>query len=88
MSCKSTPNATPNGCPDIESSEINEWLPFAEALLQCWLDGNRHTNREIFICPELGPVAGGYCLSTFPNSWEDKKILLGEINRLWNKLTA
>jgi hypothetical protein len=68
--------------------EFNEWLPFAEALLQCWLKGNRHTGREIFICPELGPVIGGYCLSTFNNSWEDKKILLGEINKLWQKLTS
>jgi len=42
--------------------EVRDWLPFAEALLKCWLEGNRHTNREIFICPELGPVAGGYAL--------------------------
>ncbi len=66
--------------------EFHEWLPFAEALLQCWLDGNRGKNREIFICPELGPVVGGYCLSTFPSSWEDKKILRGEIQKLWQKL--
>ena len=66
--------------------EFNEWLPFAEALLKRWLDGNRNTNREIFICPELGPVEGGYALSTFPNSWEDAKILREEIDRLWKKL--
>ena len=68
--------------------EFKDWLPFAEALLRCWLDGNRHTNREIFICPELGPVVGGYCLSTFPNSWEDAKVLRGEIDKLWRKVTA
>jgi hypothetical protein len=68
--------------------EFNEWLPFAAALLQCWLAGNRHTDREIFICPELGPVVGGYCLSTFPDSWEDKQVLRGEIEKLWRKFTA
>jgi phenylacetate-coenzyme A ligase PaaK-like adenylate-forming protein len=68
--------------------EFNEWLPFAEALLRCWLDRNRNTNREILICPELGPVTGGYCLSTFHNSWEDKKILRGEIDMLWRRLIA
>jgi sugar phosphate isomerase/epimerase len=63
--------------------EFKDWLPFAEALLRCWLDGNRQSAREIFICPELGPVEGGYALSTFPNSWEDAKILCNEIDRLW-----
>jgi len=68
--------------------EVKAWLPFAEALLACWLDGNRNSGREIFICPELGPVEGGYALSTFPNSWEDAKVLRGEIDKLWKKLKA
>jgi hypothetical protein len=50
------------------------------------LDGNRTTGREIFVCPELGPVEGGYALSSFPNSWEDAKVLRAEIDRLWNGL--
>src|ERR1017187_3978102 len=62
------------------------WLPFAEALLKCWLAGIKNSSREIFICPELGPAIGGYALSTFPNSWEDAKILRVEIDRLWKKL--
>lgn len=68
--------------------ELKEWLPFAEAVLRCWLDGNRSSGREIFICPEIGPVEGGYALSTFPNSWEDAKVLRGEIDMLWKKLMA
>jgi hypothetical protein len=70
------------------TQEVRDWLPFAEALLKCWLDGNQNSAREIFICPELGPVEGGYGLSTFPNSWEDAKILRGEIEKLWRKVTA
>jgi hypothetical protein len=68
--------------------EVKDWLPFAEAVLRCWLDGNRNSGREIFICPEMGPVAGGYALSTFPNSWEDAKILRGEIDKLWKKVNC
>ena len=68
--------------------EVREWLPFAEAVLRCWLDGNRESGREIFICPELGPVDGGYALSTFPNSWEDAKVLRVEIERLWQRVLA
>jgi hypothetical protein len=67
--------------------EFKDWLPFAEAVLKCWLDGNRNSTREIFICPELGPLEGGYKLSIFPNSWEDAKILREEVDRLWRKLT-
>lgn len=63
--------------------EVMDWLPFADALLRCWLEGNRDVAREIFICPELGPVEGGYALSTFPNSWEEAKILRREIARMW-----
>jgi hypothetical protein len=70
------------------TQEFKDWLPFAEALLKCWLAGNHDTEREIFICPELGPVEGGYNLSTLPNSWEDAKILRGEIDKLWKRVTA
>lgn len=68
------------------TQEVVDWLPFAETLLKCWLAGNKNSAREIFICPELGPVEGGYALSTFPNSWEDAKILCGEIAKLWTKV--
>lgn len=68
--------------------EVREWLPFAEAVLRCWLAGNRESGREIFVCPELGPVDRGYALSTFPNSWEDAKILRAEIEKLWQRVIA
>jgi len=68
--------------------EVKDWLVFAEAVLRCWLDGNRDTDREIFVCPEMGPLEGGYALSIFTNSWEDAKTLRQELDRLWNKLTS
>jgi len=68
------------------TDEVHRWLPFAEAVLRCWLDGNRNTSREIFICPELGPVDGGYALTSFPNPWEDAKVLRDQLQRLWSRL--
>ena len=68
------------------TQEVRDWLPFAEATLRCWLETNGDSNREIFICPELGPIEGGYRLSTFPNSWEEAKVLRGVIEDIWNKL--
>ena len=70
------------------TQEVKDWFPFAEAILKCWLDGNKNSSREIFICPELGPIEGGYALATFPNSWEDAKILRCEIDKLWKKAIA
>lgn len=69
------------------TQETREWLRFAEAILRCWLAGNNNKDRDLFICPELGPAEGGYALSTFPNSWEDAKVLRAEIDRLWRKVT-
>lgn len=63
--------------------EVRDWLPFARAVLRCWLRGNRDNGREIFICPELGPVEGGYALSAFRNSWKEAKVLRREIELLW-----
>lgn len=70
------------------TQEIRGWLPFAAAVFKCWLDGNRDTDREIFVCPEMGPIVGGYNLSTLPNSWEDAKVLRIEIDLLWKKILA
>jgi hypothetical protein len=66
--------------------ELKDWLPFAEAVLRCWLDGNRDAGREIFVCPEMGPLAGGYNLSVFPGSWADAQVLRVVIERLWQKV--
>jgi hypothetical protein len=68
------------------TQEVRDWLPFADAVLRCWLEANGNSGREIFVCPELGPIEGGYALSTFPNSWEDAKVLRAEIQRLWARL--
>lgn len=68
--------------------EVRDWLPFAKAILLCWLEGNRDNGREIFVCPELGPVEGGYALSAFRNSWEEAMILRREIDRLWTEALA
>ena len=68
------------------TQEVKDWFPFAEAVLECWLDGNRNTRRDIYICPEMGPVPSGYSLSTSPDHWEDAKILRLQIDQMWNKL--
>ena len=66
--------------------EVEDWLPFGEAVLRCWLQANAAGDRELFLCPELGPVRGGYALSSFPKSWEDAKVLRELIAALWARI--
>lgn len=68
--------------------EIKDWLPFARVLLKGWLEGNQGADREIFACPEIGPVPGGYNLSSGPSSWKQAKMLRSEIERIWHALMA
>ena len=35
----------------------------------------------------MGPVPGGYNLTTLPHSWDDAKVLRVEIDKIWRKLT-
>ena len=62
--------------------EILDWLPFAEALFRVWRAG-KQDGRELFVVPELGPVPGGYNLSTLPNSWEDAIVLKDLLAQAW-----
>lgn len=69
------------------SLEFQQWLPFLEQTLATFLAGKPHSD-DIFVCPEMGPVRGGYNFAQLPNSWEDAKILRGIIARTWKKLTT
>ncbi len=64
--------------------ELQQWIPFLEKTLALWLQGNQN-GREVFVIPEMGPVRGGYNISTLPNSWEEAKILRGIIDKAWKK---
>jgi sugar phosphate isomerase/epimerase len=65
------------------SKELNDWLPFAKALLATWLKVTKHT--DIYVVPEMGPAGSGYNLHQLPNSWEDACVLRKEIQRIWQE---
>ncbi len=69
------------------STEFQQWLPVLKKTFQTWLAAKQQ-GREIFACPEMGPVRGGYNLSQLPSSWEDAKILRGIIENTWMKALA
>lgn len=69
------------------SLELIQWLPFLEKTFETWLAG-KQSGREIFVVPEMGPIASGYNFAQLPNSWEDAKILRSIIARTWKKALA
>ena len=69
------------------TQEVKDYLVFVEAVLKCWLAAPGNADRDIFAVPEMGPMGSGYNISTWPNSWEDAKVLRVEIDKIWQKLT-
>ena len=69
------------------SVEFRAWLLFVEAAFRCWLEGSRPQN-ELWVVPELGPVASGYGISTWPPVWEDCIVAKGELQAAWERALA
>jgi len=69
-------------------AEFKDWIGFVEDLLAFWMKGPREVD-DLYVCPELGPVRfGGYCLSVYPNPWEDAIRCREEIARAWDRAKA
>lgn len=69
------------------TSEMKDYLSFAEAVFHCWLAGPRPKN-ELWVVPELGPVASGYGISTWPSPWEDAVVTMSELRRIWDRVIS
>jgi hypothetical protein len=70
------------------SVELEQWLPFLDKTLEMWFAG-KPSDTDVYVCPEMGPVRGGYNFAQLPNSWEEAKVLRGIIDKAWKKaLTA
>ena len=65
--------------------ETRAWLPFARDVMQTWRAGHANANREMFVCPELGP-RDGYGLSFFPPVWPDAIRLRRELAAAWRSI--
>ena len=75
--------------PDGELTvEVKRYLSFVKDLFRLWLDGDQ-TNEEIIVCPEMGPADEmGYNLQSLPNSWDDARVLRGELKRVWDEVSG
>ena len=66
--------------------ETRAWLPFARDVMQLWCAAPSNAEREMFVCPELGP-RNGYGLSFFPPVWPDAVRLQRELTTVWRATT-
>ena len=67
-----------------ETPEFKPYLEFVDAFLACWLEGAKG-GEVLYACPEFGPVASTYGISTFPNVWKDAILLREKTEALWKK---
>jgi hypothetical protein len=67
--------------------EFEDNLIFVGDLFRCWLAGPRPHN-ELWVVPELGPVASGYGISTWPAPWEDCLVARREFEKLWQRVLS
>jgi hypothetical protein len=63
--------------------EMSDWLAFVDALFALL-----HTDpsAERWVCPEIGPLRGGYGLAAFPPSWTQAVALRRELVARWAAL--
>jgi hypothetical protein len=64
--------------------ELKDCLPVVEDIFRLWLKGNSD-REQLWVCPEMGPVAGGYNFHSLPNSWEEAKRLRTLIASAWRR---
>lgn len=62
--------------------EMSDWLSFADELLRLLRSGPLN---EVWICPEIGPLRGGYALSAFPPSWQQAVALRELLHQHWEQ---
>jgi hypothetical protein len=65
-----------------ETPEIKPYMEFLDALIACWLKGAKG-GEVLYVCPEFGPAASGYGLSSFANVWKDATWLRGKTEAIW-----
>ncbi len=65
------------------SPEFKDWIPYVDAMFDCWLAGPRPGN-SLWVVPELGPPIG-YGLSCFPDVFNDLKVCRREVLKSWNR---
>ncbi|MBL4576324.1 MAG: hypothetical protein JKY51_09560 [Opitutaceae bacterium] len=66
--------------------EVKDCLAFLEDLFTVWQKG-RFGHEQLYVCPEMGPVAGGYNFHSLPNSWEEAIVLRKQIDKVWKKVS-
>jgi hypothetical protein len=65
--------------------EFRDYVPFMEKVMETWLT-TATPGRELIAVPEMGPLWMGYNLHAFPPSWEQAKVLRGEIEKAWRRV--
>ena len=65
--------------------EMADWFELADEIFKLIRSGGL---PEVWVCPEVGPVRGGYGLSSFPPSWRQSVALLAMLKQHWENIKS
>ncbi len=68
--------------------EARCFLNFVHEVMQRWRDAPGNTSRDMWVCPEMGPVAAGYALSHQPEPWAETCALIPLLRQAWDDRDA
>lgn len=67
------------------SPEYKAALEFFAEVMRRWREAQGASSpRELWACPEVGPVAAGYALSTEPEPWAQTQRVALDLRRAWD----
>ena len=69
------------------SPEYATALAFFGEAMRRWRAANRDAGvaREMWACPEVGPLAAGYALSGDPEPWAQARRVARDLRRAWSR---
>jgi hypothetical protein len=69
----------------IAVPELADWLAFTASLFQVLQTSGR---PDVWVCPEIGPLRGGYGVTSSPSSWAQAVALRSQLAALWTTAAA
>lgn len=67
----------------MRAPEYDDFIEFVGQVMQLWRAAPANADRTMRVCPEVGPISSGYCLSHDPEPWSQAITLAADLKAAW-----